>query len=282
MTITLARMEDMSLQTWLKTVVLPLRWVEKVVNASLTFNSEKSVYEAEIKWLPSFLDEGRGWTVFDPAGSGSCVISDIPTTEQSTRVTVKNESGSTITSSLYTINYKEGTIALPGGATTTVEGVPTTLDFFQSYVSLVDGWPGTEPPDLPVVAVEIKGYDKRPFQLGGGRRSVRSVAIDIFSTSSAERDDLTEFIYDALYNRHIPVFDFREGEPLTYDGTFNPTWSGTLLQLNNNDDALFYFRNVKAQNITGRQDWSDLNRWRSRITFEMESFRDGLDFNALS
>lgn len=282
MTVTLARMEDMSLQHWIKDVVIPLKWVERVVNAPLVFNSALAVYEAEIQWLPSFMDEGRGWVFFDPAGSGTCVTSDIPASEQSTRVTVDNESGSAITSSLYTINYNDGTVALPGGATTTAEGTPTTVDFYQYYVSVIDGWPGTTPPDLPVVAVEMRGYDKRPFQIGGGRKSVRRVAIDIFATSSAERDDLTEFLYDAIYNRHIPVFDFREGEPLTYDGTFNPTWSGTLLQLNNNDDALFYFRNVKAESITGRQDWGDLNRWRSRITFEMESYRDGLDFNALS
>jgi hypothetical protein len=282
MTVTLARMEDMSLQHWIKDVVIPLNWVEKVVNVPLAFESEKSVFEAEIQWLPSFLDEGRGWVFFEPAGSGTCVVSDIPSTEQSTRVTVKNEGGSVIDSSLYDVNYKEGTIAVPGGGMTTAQGTPTTVDFYQYYVSIIDGWPGTEPPDPPIVAVELRGYDKRPFQLGAGRRAVRTVVIDIFATSSAERDDLTEFLHDALYNRHIPVFDFREGEPLNYDGTYNTTWSGTLLQLNNNDDAIFYFRNIKVENITGRQDWSDLNRWRSRITFEMESFRDGLDFNALS
>lgn len=282
MTITLARMEDMSLQHWIKDVVIPLKWVEKVVNVPLVFSSEKSAYEAEIQWLPSFLDEGRGWVFFEQAGSGTCVTSDLPASEQSTRVTVKNESGSTITASLYTVNYKEGTIALPGGGTTTAEGTPTTVDFYQYYVSVIDGWPGTEPPDLPVVAVEMKSYSKEGFQLGGGRKAIRRVVIDIFATSSAERDDLTEFLYDSFYSRHIPVFDFREGEPLTYEGTFNPAWTAPLLQLNNNDDAIFYFRNVKAENITGRQDWSDLNRWRSRITFDMESYRDGLDFNALS
>jgi hypothetical protein len=275
-------MEDMSLQHWIKDVLIPLKWVERVVNAPLVFNAEKLVYEASIQWLPSFLDEGRGWVFFEPAGTGTCVVSDIPTTEQSTRVTVKNQVGGTIGASLYTVNYKNGTIALPGGGTTTADGTPATVDFYQYYVSVIDGWPGTSPPDLPVVAVEIRGYDKRPFQLGGGRKSVRKVAIDIFSTSSSERDDLTEFLYDALYSRHLPVFDFREGEPLTYDGEFSPTWSGTLLTLGTDTDALFYFRNVKVEHITGRQDWSDLNRWRSRITFEMESYRDGLDFNVLS
>jgi hypothetical protein len=282
MTVTLARMEDMSLQHWVKDVVLPLKWVEKIVNVPLNFNTEKSRYEAVVQWLPNFLDEGRGWVYFDPAGSGTCVVSDIPSTEQSTRVTVYNESAVTIDASLYTINYIDGAIGLPGGGITTAGGTPTTVDFTYHYVAMVDGWPGTDPPEAPLISVEMTGYDKQPFQLGGGRKSVRKVAIDIFATSSAERDDLTEFIYDALYNRHIPVFDFREGEPLNYDGTFSPTWSGTLLQLNTNDDSLFYFQDVNAINITGRQEWSDLNRWRSRITCKMISYRDGLDFNALS
>ena len=282
MTITLARMEDMSLQHWLKDVLLPMQWVEQVVDCPLVFNNDKQRFEAQIVWLPNFLEEGRGWVYFDPAGSGTCVKSDIPATEQSTRVAVKNESDVTITSSLYTINYLDGAIVLPGGAATTAEGTPTTVDFTQYYVSIIDGWPGTEPPEPPLIAVELKGYVKQPFQIGGGRKAIRNVVIHVFATSSAERDDLTEFLYDALYNRHIPVFDFREGEPLNFDGTYNTDWTGPLLQLNLNDDALFYFRNVKVDNITGRQDWSDLNRWRSKISFTMESYRDGLDFNALS
>ena len=282
MTVTLARMEDMSLQHWIKDVIIPMKWVERVVDAPLEYNADKQRFDAQIVWLPNFLDEGRGWVFFDPTGSGSCAISDIPVTEQSTRVSVKNEVGATITASLYSINYLEGAIVLPGGATTTLEGTPTTVDFTQYYVSVIDGWPGTEPPEPPLVAIEIKSYTKQPFQLGGGRTSVRNVAIDIFATSSAERDDLTEFLYDALYNRHIPVMDFRDGEPLNYDGTYNSSWAAPLLVLNNNDDALFYFRDVKVEHITGRQDWSDLNRWRSRLTFTMESYRDGLDFNALS
>ncbi len=280
MTVTLMRMEDMSLQHWIKGALIPLKWVETVTNVSLIFNSDKQRFEADIVWLPNFLDEGRGWVYFDAAGTNSCVLNSIPTTEQTTRLTVFNESGGTISSSNYTVNYLDGALTTPG-VTTTPEGVPTTINFTQYYVSVIDGWPGTNPPELPVVAVEMIGYDKQPFQLGGGRKAVRKGAIHIFATSSAERDDLTEFLFDAIFNRHIPVIDFRDGEPLNYDGTFNTTFSGSLLQLNPNDDSLFYFRDIKATNINARQDFSDLNRWRSKITFTMESFRDGLDFNAL-
>jgi hypothetical protein len=75
--------------------------------------------------------------------------------------------------------------------------------------------------------------------------------------------------------------DFREGEPLNYDGTYNSNWAGNVLNLNGTSDALFYFRNVRAEPISFREEWSDLNMWRSKITFVAESYRDGLDFNAL-
>lgn len=280
MTITLMRLEDQSLQHWIKGALIPLKWVEKVTNVPLVYNPNKSRFEAQIVWLPNFLEEGRGWVYFDAVGTGSCVLNSIPTAEQSSRITVYNAVGGTISSAHYIVNYSDGAI-VASGDTTTPDGVPTTIDFTQYYVSVIDGWPGTEPPELPIVAVELGPYDKQPFQLGGGRKAVRNGTIHIFATSSAERDDLTEFLFDALYNRHIPVLDFREGEPLNYDGTFNTSFSGPILQLNTNDDSIFYFRDVKAEPIHVRGNYTDINRFRSRIMFVMESYRDGLDFNAL-
>lgn len=279
MTTTLMKLEDSSVQHWLKEAILPLKWVERVQNVPLTFSPERQRFEAEIVWLPNFLDEGRGWVYFDNVGAQSCVLNSVPTQEQTTRVEVFNEGGSTIDSSHYDINYLDGALTISGS--TTPQGTPTTVTFTQHYVSLIDGWPGTEPPDPPIVAVQTENFDKHPFQIGGGRKAVRRYSIHIFATSSSERDDLTEFIHDALYNRHIPVIDYREGEPLTYDGFFNPTYSGALLTLNNNDDALLYFRDIRAEYVNARPEWSDLNKWRSRISFTMESFRDGLDFNVL-
>ena len=146
---------------------------------------------------------------------------------------------------------------------------------------MIDGWPGTNPPDAPLVAIEMGSYRKGPYQIGPGRIAKRNVTIHIYATSSSERDDLTEFLYDAFYNRHLAVLDYRQGEPLNYDGTFNTAWTGDLLQLDNNDDALFNFRNVRAEPISFREEWSDLNMWRAKITFVAESYRMGLDFNKL-
>jgi len=280
MTVSLRRLEDMSLQHWLKEAILPLKWSERVRNAPLNYSNERQRFEAWPIWLPNFLDEGRGWVYFDNVDAGSCVLNSVPTQEQTTRVEVFNESGVLIDSSHYTINYAEGAIVAAGG-TTTPDGVPTTINYTQHYVSLLDGWPGTDPPDCPIVAVQTEKSKPMPFQLGGGRKSVRQYTIHIFATSSAERDDLTEFIVNALFNRHVPVIDYRQGEPLNYDGTFNTTYSGTLLQLDNRDDALLYFHNVDSDNVNARPEWSDLNKWRSRVMFTTESYRDGLDFNVL-
>ena len=280
MTITLARMEDMSLQHYIKDVVLPLKWAERVVNVPLVCSTARQRFEADVVWLPNFMDEGRGWVYFDPVGTDTYVADAPPSEEQTTRVVVNNEVGSAIAVDNYTVNYADGAITA-SGITMTPQGVPTTVDFTQYYVSVVDGWPGTDPPPAPIVAIDIAGFSKKGFQLGGGRKSIRRGVFHIFATSSAERDDLTEWLHDSIYNRGVSVQDWRGGEPLNYDGTFNTTFSGTLLQLSDEDDALFKFDNISVDYISVRQDWSDMNRWRSKISFDMTSYRDGFDFNVL-
>lgn len=279
-TMSLARLEDMSLQHWFKGALLPLQWVERITNVPLTYNASKQRFEAEIVWLPNFLSEGRGWVYFDPVGTTNCVSNSVPTTEQSTRIKVYNESGSEINSSHYTVNYLDGAITA-SGTTTTAQGVPTTIDFVQYYVSLLDAWPGTEPPPPPILAVETSSFRPYPYQIGPGVKGVRKCTIHAFATSSAERDDLLSFAVNALYLRHIPVIDFREGEPLKYDGTFNDSFTGNLLTLSSNDDALLYFDNVKSEEYNYRGDWTELNRWRGKVTFDMYTYREGVNFNVL-
>ena len=281
MTVTLAKLEDMSLQHWLKEVILPIKWTERVVNNPLTFSPERERFEADITWFPNFMQDGRGWVYFEAVTSGTLVPNSPPTAEQTTQVEVRNASGGVIDSSFYTINYKDGAIIASGG-TTTPDGVPTEVDYSQYYVSLLDAWPGVDPPDAPIVAVEMGPYKKEGRQLGGGRKAIRTFTIHLFATSSSERDDLTEWLYDSFFQRHLPVVDYRDGEPLKYDGTFNSSYTGDLLKLDNNDDALFYFDKVIAEPINinfGEID--DINRFRAKITLTASSYRDGIDFNAL-
>lgn len=276
MTTTLAKLEDMSIQHWLKEAILPLKWAEKIINVPLVYSPERLRFEAQIVWLPNFLEEGRGWVYFDPTSGDGCVINSVPTQEQTTRITVYNEIGNVIDPMHYLIDYKDGAI-VANGSTTTPDGVPTTVDFTQHYVSVIDGWPGTDPPAAPIVAVESQVRQNKPFQLGGGKKSNRRYTLHIFATSSSERDDLSGFIHNAFYNKHIPVIDYRQGEPLNYNGTFNTTYSGTILKLHSNDDALLYFDNVRDEPINARADWSDINRWRAKITFTVGHYTDGLE-----
>ena len=281
MTVTLAKLEDMSLQHWLKEVILPIKWTERVVNNPLTYSSERERFEADITWFPNFMQDGRGWVYFDTVTSGTYVPNSPPTSEQTAQVEVRNAVGGVIDSSHYTINYKDGAIIAAGG-TTTPDGVPTEVDYSQYYVSLLDAWPGIDPPDAPILAVEMGGYKKQGRQLGGGRKAVRTFTIHLFATSSSERDDLTEWIYDSFFQRHIPVVDYRDGEPLNYDGTYNSSYTGNLLQLNNNDDALFYFDKIVAEPINiNLSEIDDIHRFRAKITLTASSYRDGIDFNAL-
>jgi hypothetical protein len=281
MTVTLAKLEDMSLQHWLKEVILPIKWTERVINNPLTYSTDRSRFEADITWFPNFMQEGRGWVYFETVTSGTYVPDSPPTTEQTTQVEVRNEVGSVISPAHYTINYKDGAIVASGG-TTTPDGIPTEVDYSQYYVSLLDAWPGIDPPDAPIVAVEMGKYRKVGRQLGGGRKAIRNFVIHIFATSSSERDDLTEWLYDSFFQRHIPVVDYRDGEPLNYDGAFNSSYTGNLLILDNNDDALFYFDEIVATPIninTGNID--DINRFRAKITLTASSYRDSIDFNVL-
>jgi len=281
MTVTLAKLEDMSLQHWLKEVILPIKWTERVVNNPLTYSPERERFEADITWFPNFMQDGRGWVYFDTVTSGTYVPNSPPTSEQTAQVEVRNAVGGVIDSSHYTINYKDGAIIAAGG-TTTPDGVPTEVDYSQYYVSLLDAWPGIDPPDAPILAVEMGGYKKQGRQLGGGRKAVRTFTIHLFATSSSERDDLTEWIYDSFFQRHIPVVDYRAGEPLNYDGTYNSSYTGNLLQLNNNDDALFYFDKIVAEPINiNLSEIDDIHRFRAKITLTASSYRDGIDFNAL-
>ncbi len=282
MTVTLAKLEDMSLQHWLKEVILPIKWSERVINNPLTYSPERERFEAEITWFPNFMQEGRGWVYFETlTTSGTYVPNSPPTAEQTTQVEVRNEIGGVISSSNYTINYKDGAIIASGG-TTTPDGVPTEVDYSQYYVCLLDAWPGENPPEAPIVAVEMGTYKKEGRQLGGGRKAVRTFTVHLFATSSSERDDLTEWIHDAFFQRHIPVIDYRNGEPLKYDGTFNSNYTGNLLALDNNDDALIYFDNVVATPINmNSKAVDDINRFRAKITLVASTYRDGIDFNVL-
>jgi hypothetical protein len=170
------------------------------------------------------------------------------------------------------------------------------VSFVWNYVSIVDEWTVIEASNPPVVVIDIGGTDKYGYQLGGGKKSIRKVDIHIFASNPAERNDLSETLYDGLYNRSCPLYDFTAGSILDYDGTFygrrglldrdpNPLNKLTYLFDRSKISKIsrLQFDEVSARNInlplvmTRSQDniiLSDLNAYRSRISFKMFSYDD--------
>jgi hypothetical protein len=155
---------------------------------------------------------------------------------------------------------------------------------------VVDEWSAIEAADPPVIVIDINGTDKSGYQLGGGKRAVRKVDLHIFATDPAERNDIVETLYDGLFNRSCPIYNFTTGTALDYDGTFygrrnaqTPEDKLTYLfdrERVSNVSSLF-FDTVTARHVNlplimsrGRDEvmLSDLNAYRSKVSFNMFSY----------
>jgi hypothetical protein len=160
----------------------------------------------------------------------------------------------------------------------------------------VDEWAVIEAAYPPVVVVDINSTDKEGYQLGGGRKTTRRASLHVFASSPAERNDIVEVLYDGLYNKSCPVYDFVTGSVLDYDGTFygrkelldrDPTPANKLTFLFDRDKvsnvSQLYFDDVTSRHInlplvmsTGRDETmlSDLNAYRSKVNFKVVSYDD--------
>jgi len=309
------RKEDLSLFYYIKDAVLS-EFVEREEWVRLRKMSEISVetgdpscdsvvYEALSSMIPSPVERGRGWCYFDginplqgtgtnsfPARycttcTGTC-CDGIP--EQSNRVLVYECSDTTsgtsylpITNDKYIIDYMDGRIITSGTCN------PTHVTYDWNYISVVDEWAAVQAADPPVVVIDISGTDKTGYQLGGGKKSVRKVDLHIFATDPAERNDIVETLYDGLYNRSCPLYNFTYGTVLDYDGT----WQGrknsprvdpsTEFCIDTDPDLVgnLEFTNVSARHVslpllmTRNRDevmLSDLNAYRSKISFDLVSY----------
>ncbi len=255
--------EYLSTYYFLKNNILSTEFVEQELNVSLSLNSSTGLYTADSIMDPLPSSRGRGWCYFDTV-SGSSVIDT--SQEQTSRVVVYKTGGGIIDSSDYEVNYVLGGVDYTG-----IGEVPLTVDYYFNYVPLLDAWPGTDVPELPVVSLDMIDVDKRGYQLGGGKENIRPVRIDIFAVSSRELRELTEIIYEGFYKKCILPLDFTYGEPLNYDGKYNTGWSSTI---NSNLDGYSPMRcdNVKARRVNLPVSYSDINRFRSVITFDLISY----------
>lgn len=305
------RKSDLSLYLYLKDTVLR-DFIEVENYISLELMAEMSsansyVYEAVTSMDPIPTDPGRGWVYFDTVSgtinctpfssvSGTNGDGDIAwgTPEQSEMVTVYETSvGGTL--SLvpwqdYMIDYIDGRII----SSRALEDPCVTYHW--NYVSVVDEWATIEAATTPVAVIDIHGTDKKGYQLGGGKKVIRKVDIHIFASDPAERNDLVEAIYDGLYNKSCPIYDFVTGSVLDYDGTFygkrnlldripNPTNKLTFLfdrETVSNMTSL-YFDSVTSRHVnlpilisqSGNQIMlSDLNAYRSKVSFDLMVYDD--------
>lgn len=309
------RKEDLSLYYYIKDVVLcsfieQEEFVELQYSPTLsTANNDADpstntyVYIALTDMLPNPTERGRGWVYFDntadpspgeycraeyPVVSGTRFdgVSCLGTPEQSNRVIVYEDlTSSGVASSEYMIDYIDGRVITSGTVT------PSYVSYYWNYVSVVDEWAAIEAADPPVVVIDIHGTDKGGYQLGSGKKAVRKVDIHIFGSSSAERNDLVETLYDGLYLKSCPMFEFPTGTVLDYDGTFygRRYTSNKLTSLFDRSTVSYmtgslYFENVTSRHMnmpllmTRSRDevmLSDLNAYRSKISFDLISYTDG-------
>jgi hypothetical protein len=310
------RKEDVSLYYYIKDVVLcdfvekeeviPLQYME------LISDSNSYVYEAVTETTPNPTERGRGWVYFDEASvSGGYFVTTIGTRadgttisgvpEQSNRVTVYTgytvSSGvivptGVISDSEYMVDYMDGRIVTSGTVS------PVYVDYYWNYVSVVDEWAAVEAANPPVVVIDMHGTDKSGYQLGGGKMVTRKVDLHIFATSTAERNDIVETIYNGLYLKSAPVLDLPLGTALDYDGTWywrrnNMNKLQTLFDIgraeydpNENPYNCSAIGNIRFDNVTARHVslpllmtrskddvmLSDLNAYRSKISFDMVSY----------
>jgi hypothetical protein len=304
------RKEDLSLYMYIKEVVLR-DFQEKEEYADLRLLPElceysNYVYEYETSLEPSPTERGRGWVYFDsPSGGLPCEpytsVSGLNgdgdpafgTPEQSNKVIVYE----TTTSGLSVVSWEDYMIDYIDGRIVSTRALNSPkVTYHWHYVSVVDEWAVVEASEPPVVVVDISGTDKSGYQLGGGKRAVRKVDLHVFANNTAERNDIVERLYDGLFNHSCPLYDFYTGSILDYDGTFygrrdltdripNPENKLTYLfdRREVSNISNLFFDSVTSRHVNlplimtrGRTEvmLSDLNAYRSKVSFNMFSYDD--------
>lgn len=299
------RKEELSLFHYIKDIVLPfsnfVEIDEKIplkLNEDLSskFNDKDSntdayVYDLDIEPTPAPYDRGRGFLYFDlVSGTDNCnyyytvsgtrvdgkEIYGVP--EQSDMVKVYDSALDLIDSSNYMLDYVDCRVVTKGK-----KYKPAYIDYWWNYVSLIDNWEKAAKVDPPIVVVDFVPSVKSGYQLGGGKKVCRDINIYIFASSSIEKNEIIEVLYDSFYLKSIPIYEFPLGDVLDYDGTWygRKTTDNKLTSLFDRTTSSFtkgnaFFsdvvvRDVKADLISRAENvfLSDVNKYRAKIQMEM-------------
>ena len=267
------RREDLSLHHYIKNYVLQ-DFIEEEENISLLCLADESitppfesysgvsyVYEAQSNMDPSPVSKGRGWVYLDNP-------SDTSEQTSSGTLTVRDQYGAVINSNNYDIDYIDGRVIVGDPSI-----IPATVKYEWHYVSVVDEWGDITAADVPVVAIAISNFVKQGFQLGAGKFVSRRVELNIFASNQAEKDDLSECLYDGLYLKSCNYQSYLKGTMIDWDGRFNTNYEFTTVS----GSSSLKFDNVESRTVKvslmvpSRDSTmlSDLNRYRSRISFDM-------------
>ena len=247
------------------------------------YNTMYKTYKIITTNTPYPFERGRGLLYFDTLDF-SCLVTvdnNYDTPEQSNRIVIYDKYLNIIEDSLYIVDYVTGHIIMLENI------VPKYIDYYWYYISIVDGWSAVSSSTAPVIVIDINNLTKSGFQLGGGKKITRKSSIYLFASSSSERSDLVEILYDSLYLKTCPLYDFPHGSALDYDGTFynrknnlnkeTNMFSRTVVSGTSN----LRFENVEARNINlpltlsinnEASTLSDLNAYRAKITFDLVSY----------
>jgi hypothetical protein len=134
---------------------------------------------------------------------------------------------------------------------------------------VIQGWPGESPPPLPCVAVDIDKTKISGFQLGGGSKDTIKGTIHVFATSEAEKKDLTDLIYQSLFNKSLTINNWHEGDYLDYNGTYTGFTPAPVPGISSG-----FFKEVDTSFTSQRLSWSELNRHRAKVEFVFEVHKD--------
>lgn len=265
-----ARKEDISLHHYIRNTVLS-DFIETEKNVPLVYMDELSessgaaVYQADSNMIPKPTSTGRGWVYVDGPGYY---------TEQENSVVVYDRLGAVISGG-YSIDYVDGRVIFPDKVV-----VPAAVTYRWYYVAVVDEWDLVQATDLPVVVVDMMGFSKEGFQLGAGKKVPRRINLHVFASNQAEREDLSESLYDGVYLKSCPLQELVHGTMIDWDGRWNPDYTFTTIS----GHSYLKFDNPRARNVYPRlmgipsrdvTQLSDLNRYRCRISFEMFHWEEG-------
>lgn len=227
-------------------------------SSDLELNSSSGLYEPIYNSIPNASDRGRGIFPFDTTESGifaSC--------KEGTYIKVYHSTGE-IANDNYIINYNTPGVTLVSGTY-----IPVSFEYRWNYVSVIDVWPNANIPALPIVILDWKNFSIEGFQLGGGKKHICDIDINIFASSTPELEDLTYIIHSGLYNKCLPLFGFTGGEIFTWSGEFNKFFNCMRDENIHKLDLV----NVKSIKLNlPINDKNDLNAYRARISLELFAY----------